>query len=326
MLQTTKTLLLCIGITLLAACKSEQKTSNEAASTEKAPISFNADSAFVHIQAQCAFGARVPGSDAHQKCGDYIVKSFKQYGLNVQEQTAPQSTWDGKQYTLRNIIASYKPEAAKRIVIAAHWDSRPWSDADADSTKHHQAVMGANDGASGVAVILEIARQLHLLNPSVGIDFVCFDLEDYGTPYWGENAPSDGSDWCLGSQHWSKNVAQDYKPAYGILLDMVGGADARFRYEYYSRRYAEEVLAKVWAAAATVGASHLFLNENGNPVTDDHLPMNQTANIPTIDIIADNGHGFSSTWHTVYDTPEQISKPTLEAVGQTLLQVIFEEK
>lgn len=320
-----KNILLSVAVLAFLSCTGGKKAENEpAAEAEKAPVTFCADSAMNHIGRQCAFGPRVPNSKAHDDCAAFIAAKFRGYGLDVTEQKTTVRGWDGQQLACNNITASYKPDAARRIVIATHWESRPWADADPDSSKHREPVMAANDGASGVAVMLEVARLLGQLHPAIGIDFVCFDAEDYGAPYWGE-APDDGSDWCLGSAYWSKHLPEGYKPEYGILLDMVGGLDAQFRFEYYSRKYAEHVLAKVWGCAATAGADTYFKAEDGAAVTDDHLNMN-AAGIPTIDIIADNGNGFCATWHTTQDVPANISTETLQAVGQTLLQVIFEEK
>ena len=323
----TKILLASLVIScVLSGCRTNDTPSDGGdPQAEAAPVTFNADSAYLHIERQCAFGPRVPGSKAHADCASYIQREFGRYGLSVTLQHATVTAWDGKNLPCLNITASYLPDSARRIVIATHWDSRPWADHDPDEANHRTPVLAANDGASGVAVMLEVARQLAELRPTVGIDFVCFDVEDYGAPTWAEG-PADGSDWCLGSRYWSTHLPDGYRPLYGILLDMVGGADARFRFEYFSRRYAEAVLAKVWGCAVTAGASDYFLAEGGMSAMDDHIPMNEQARIPTIDIIADNGNGFAATWHTVGDTPQNISRHTLKAVGQTLLQVLFEEK
>ena len=298
---------------------------DNADSTQIVPLTFDSDSAMVHIEAQCQWGPRTPGSTAHDRCADYIAETFRRYGLSVAEQHVTLQGWDGKSFPCVNITASYKPEASDRIVICSHWDSRPWADNDPDSAKHREPVMAANDGASGVAVMMELARQLDKLNPSVGVDFVCFDMEDYGAPYWG-TGKDDGTDWCLGSQYWAANLSQGYKPRYGILLDMVGGADTQFRYEYYSRQFAPDIVAQVWSCAISEEAKEVFRHEDGTAAMDDHIPMNRIAHIPTIDIIGETGNGFSSTWHTVSDTPANISRKHLKAVGQTLLQKLYEEK
>lgn len=308
-----------------ASCKGKAEV--ETPSFQAVSAVFNADSAYASIERQCAFGERVPGSKAHADCADYIVAQFKARGLDVMEQKADCKMWDGKTFGMRNIIAQYKPEATERVIICTHWESRPWADADKDSSQHRLPVMAANDGASGVGVMLEVARHLAEIKPNVGIDFICYDLEDYGAPYWETNPPQDGSDWCVGSRYWSQNPHKPgYTARYGILLDMVGGKDARFHFEGYSMKYASNVVAKVWDAANNLGFSNYFVSEEGGWVTDDHGPMNEIAGIPSIDIIAFSTDGFGKTWHTRQDTPENISKETLKAVGQTLLQVLAEEQ
>lgn len=312
------------------ACKGAHSTTADAApsidSTLITPVKFNADSAYAFLKAQCEFGPRTPNSVAIEKCGDYIAAKFASYGLSITNQRTTLTGWDGTRLKCRNIIAAYKSELTERIVLAAHYDSRPWADADADSTKHQtEAVMAANDGASGVAVMLEIARQLARLNPNVGVDFICFDAEDYGAPYWApESEQSNSNNWCLGSQYWAKNPHKEgYTARLGILLDMVGGRNARFHYEGYSTQYAQDVLVRVWDAARYADASEYFVQEPGGMVTDDHVPMNEIALIPTIDIIPFNpSGGFCPHWHTTHDTPENIDPQTLRAVGQTVMQFI----
>lgn len=323
------------GLLALTACKSNTPPSGQtaAAQPEATPcaVQFNPDSAFSFVEAQCAFGPRVPNSEAHRLCGDYLVAKFRSFGLEVTEQKMELTAWDNNRLQSRNIIASYAPDSARRVLLCAHWDCRPWCDADLDKNKHREPVMGANDGASGVAVLLEVGRLLQELKPAVGVDLICFDAEDYGCPYWAEaDAYYNGNDWCLGSQYWAKTPHKPgYTAAFGILLDMVGGYNARFCYEGYSLRYAQNIVGKVWTAARTAGAEKYFPYEEGGYITDDHVPVNEVAGIPTIDVIAyhkNSAHSFGPTWHTTHDTPETISPETLRAVGQTMLQVLSEEK
>lgn len=331
--NTTACLALSV-LTLFAstACKSNKTSEADNNATDSIAVTniqFNSDSAYASVVKQCSFGARTPNSEAHEKCKDYIINAFKQLGLSITEQNASLKAWDGKTLQSTNIIAAYRPELTERIILCTHWESRPWADQDADSTKRHQPVMAANDGASGVAVLIELARCINQLKPNLGIDFICFDSEDYGAPDWASaQAPQDGSDWCLGSQYWARNPhKKGYKAKYGILLDMVGGTDARYAYEGVSMRYARDVMVRVWDAATRVGASNLFQPIEGGYAQDDHVPMNEIAGIPTIDIIPflDGEHSFGATWHTTNDTPENISKETLKGVGQTLLQFISEQ-
>lgn len=327
---TAAAVLLMAGAAV-TACKPKAGTGSHSASADTAtaatPVAFCADSAMASVERQCSFGPRVPNTEAHRRCGDYIANAFRSRGLTVTEQTATLTAWDGTKLNARNIIASYRPELTARVLLCAHWDSRPWADADPDSTKHRQPVMAANDGASGVAVLLEVGRLLRELNPAVGVDLICFDAEDYGRPYWAEDGAQD--DWCLGSRYWSRTPhTAGYTARFGILLDMVGGADARFHYEGFSLEYAQAVVGKVWSAAQTAGAGAYFPQADGGYVTDDHVPVNQYAGIPTIDIIPFDpapGHSFAPGWHTTHDTPDRISPATLRAVGQTVLQVLADE-
>ena len=297
--------------------------------------SFNADSAYAFTKAQCDFGPRDMNSRRHDLCGEWIVSKFKEYGCKVTTQTATLAGYDGTKLRSRNIMASINPEATTRILLCAHWDSRPWADNDPDSANWRKPILAANDAASGVAVMLELARIIgkskdeKAFNKQLGIDFVCFDAEDWGTPQWADVADNADS-WALGAQYWSKNLPQGYEARYGILLDMVGGVGAKFYREGMSMQYAPEIVKKVWRAAREVGFGRYFPKEDGGVITDDHVPVNQFAKIPTIDIIpyyADcQQSSFGPTWHTLADNMENIDKNTLKAVGQTLVQVIYKEK
>lgn len=292
---------------------------------------FSADSAYQSIETQCAFGPRILASEAHNQCGEYIINSFKQYGCEVQKQEATFTLYDGTQQEGYNIIARTKPNLSKRILICTHWDSRPWADNDADESNWHTPVLAANDGASGVGVMIEIARILQDADTiGVGIDFICFDAEDVGVPDWDEDNYDGDTEltWCLGSQYWASNP-HDRNFMFGILLDMVGSQGAIFHKEGYSVRYASWVVDKVWDAANKAGYQSQFSNSSGGYITDDHLPINQITRIPTINIIpyyTSGMSGFCPTWHTLNDTPQNIDKQTLKAVGQTLLQLIYEIK
>ena len=318
---------------LLCACGGGTKNTESAPAENKteqvATVSFSADSAYQFIVDQCNFGPRIPNSAAHDACGDYLVKKFADYGLEVVEQKMDLTAWDGEVLKARNIIASYNPQATKRVMLCAHWDCRPWADNDLNRNNHRLPVMGANDGASGVAVMLELARQCSAINSQIGIDFICFDMEDYGVPYWeSQRAPHDSSDWCLGSRYWAKHPhVENYKAEFGILLDMVGGKDAQFCYEGYSLRYARNVVARVWSTADRLGYKNYFAQKDGSWATDDHIPVNEARAIPCIDIIPyveSHDGSFGATWHTINDTPENISKDVLKAVGQTMVQVLAE--
>lgn len=295
---------------------------------------FNADSAIFYCKSQCDFGPRTMNSKAHDDCADWIIAKFKQYGCKITLQKADLKGYDGTMLKSQNIIASFNPEATTRILICAHWDSRPWADNDPDSTNWHKPVMAANDGASGIGVMLELARLLNdkkatsSLNKNLGVDFVCFDAEDWGTPQWSKQQ-DDESTWALGAQYFSKNLPQGYEARYGILLDMVGGQGAQFYQEVMSLQYAPEIVKKVWRASRQAGYGSFFPKKEGGAITDDHIPVNRDAQIPTIDIIPYypdcTQSSFGPTWHTVNDDMAHLDKSVLKAVGQTLVQVLYTE-
>lgn len=305
-----------------ACAKNATGTSTETATEHTAQVAaqFSADSAMSYVNKQCSFGPRVPNSTAHARCADWLEDELSRHGAQVVVQTANLKAFDGTTLHMRNIMGSFNPTSDNRTLLLAHYDTRPWADADPDPANHTKPVMGANDGASGVAVLLEIARQMALKAPSQGIDILFVDAEDYGQ--------SDNDDsWALGAKYFAANpITPGYRPSRAILLDMVGGKDALFAREYFSQQAAGRLLADVWAAAETAGYSSRFTNTSGGAVTDDHLPLIQQG-IPAIDIIEfcpQSGTGFNATWHTVSDTPENIDSATLKAVGQTLLQYIYQ--
>ncbi|MGM9704368.1 MAG: M28 family peptidase [Prevotella sp.] len=328
-LTVAASVMMAVAGTSCKSGKNNADTSEEDTLTVTVPT-FNADSAYAFTAAQCAFGPRTMNSAAHDKCGDWIVAKFKSYGYDVTEQRADLKGYDGTTLHCRNIMARFNPDASRRILLCAHWDSRPWADNDPDEANHRKPVMGANDGASGVGVMMEIARVLQndsTLN--VGVDFLCFDAEDWGTPQWEKSDASSEDTWALGAHHWAGNMPEGYNAEYGILLDMVGGEGSRFYKEGMSVHYASDIVDKVWSAAAEAGYSSFFPSADGGMITDDHLPLNQKAGIPTIDIIPyypDCAQSsFGPTWHTIYDDMDHIDINTLKAVGQVVTYVIYHE-
>lgn len=293
-------------------------------STGLAASPFDADSAYAYVKAQVGFGPRVPGSSAHDECGRWLESELGRHGADtVITQIATVPDRRGGTMPVRNIMGRYNAGASKRVLLLAHWDTRPWADSDPDVSNRGKPIDGANDGASGVGVLLEIARQMGQRLPSVGVDILFVDAEDSGSH-------NDDDSWALGTQHWVSAMpygAADL-PVYGILLDMVGGQDARFPCEYYSQRMAPAVLARVWATARAIGLADRFPDEYGGGVTDDHVHVNR-AGIPCIDIIecANPATGsFNPTWHTLDDNMEAIDVSTLGAVGATVATVIYNEK
>ena len=289
---------------------------------------FDEDSAYVYVAEQCQFGPRVMNSAAHDSCGEYIARQFKRFGATVYDQYADATLYDGTPVRMRNIIASYNPDASARILISGHWDSRPWADNDPDEEKHNTPIDGANDGGSSVGILLEIARQLQLQADSgkvkVGVDLICWDAEDSG-----ESGGLKESSWCLGSQYWSGVRHIDgYTARYGINLDMVGGNNTVFYREQISMAYAPSIVDKVWAAAHRIGYGKYFsYDDKGGGITDDHVQVNR-GGIPCIDVIGTDTQdgGFPATWHTVNDNIKNINRETLKAVGQTMLEVIWTEQ
>ena len=326
--------MLCFVCSMLfLGCKRVSDRQEEGNSS--ATFAFEADSAYRFIAEQVDFGSRVPGTPAHEACARYLREKLRAYGAEVHIQQGQKTNYRGEPQQIYNIIGSFNPEAKRRVLLCAHWDSRPWCDQEENYDDRMQPVLGANDGASGVGVLLEVARQLNSLNPSnpsdrpegPGIDIVFFDVEDMGAPsfYTGKEV---ADDWCLGSQLWAERARQEgtnkaYR--YGILLDMVGSPDAVFPKEYFSLQYASAHVERVWNTARQLGYGRFFRDARSYPLTDDHYYVNTLAGIPCIDIIhydAQSGTGFAHYWHTTHDDMDNISRTTLDAVGKTLMAVI----
>lgn len=330
-----KKLLFFMALPFLApGCKEDKKV--EAEYVSPAP-EFCEDSAYQYVADQCAFGPRVMNSEAHDSCGDYIVRKFESFGATVYNQYADAKLYDGTPVQMRNIVASFNPQAQARILISGHWDSRPWADQDANEAHHRTPIDGANDGGSSVGVMLELARQLQkdqiargdssffALNPEWGVDFVCWDAEDCGTPTFADDGENHESTWCLGSQYWSgTRHVEGYTARYGINLDMVGNANTVFYRERYSMMYASSIMDRVWSAAHRIGYGDYFSYDDGGAMIDDHVQVIR-GGISCIDIIGCDSQegGFPKTWHTKNDDLNHIDKNTLKAVGQTMLEVIW---
>lgn len=333
-MKSLKYILLLSFIAIFMACNGSQKSGTKVTEQQQVAVNvpvFNPDSAYIYIQEQVDFGPRVPNSEAHIACGEYLVNKLKEYGATVITQPMSLMAYNGTELKAMNIIGQYSPEKRKRVLLCAHWDSRPWADNDKDSKNYHTPIDGANDGASGVGVLLEVARQLQQQNTEIGIDLIFFDAEDYGVASFDENNHKEDS-WCLGSQYWSRRPhVSSYNARYGILLDMVGGKGATFYKEQFSQHYAKSIVTKVWNTAQRLGYGQFFpLADEGGYVTDDHYYINTIAKIPTLDIINcdvnNERSSFGDRWHTIDDTMEGIDKGTLKAVGQTVLEVIYNEK
>lgn len=318
----------------MLSCSGKSGTAT-AAGAETAPAfeergAFSADSAYAYVERQVAFGPRTPGSAAHEACADWLEATLRRMGADtVVSLTGEATAWDGSRLPVRNIWARYNAAAASRILLVAHYDTRPWADRDADPGKHDTPIDGANDGASGVAVILEIARNLGMARADVGVDILLTDCEDSGTPASHETGADEDS-WCLGTRLFAENLpyTSAERPRLGILFDMVGGRGARFHREYFSAQRAGAATDKVWAMAARLGLGDRFPTAVGGAITDDHLPL-IAAGIPTTDIIeCANGQtgSFAPTWHTLDDNIDHIDRESLAAAGRVALNVIYYEK
>ena len=313
---------------VVSSCKqATQRTITEVKTIIPVP-EFNADSAWHYTAAQVAFGPRVPNTPAHIACGNYLAAELKRLGAEVIEQETTLQTYDKQSIRAKNMIASFNPDNSQRILLCAHWDSRPFADQDANPANHRKPISGANDGAGACGALLEIARQVGIAPPAVGIDIILFDAEDWGTPDFDQRKYG-STGWCLGSKYWAQHPhIPSYKAKYGILLDMVSAPGAKFYKEPLSMQYAGKIVNKVWETARALGYNDYFINQKGTGVTDDHVEVFTYRKIPCIDIIQldpRSATGFGDYWHTLNDTMDNVSKETLKAVGQTVLYVVYNE-
>lgn len=318
---------LAVGLLVVAGCRSKQaKVEVATAGVDYRQVevpSFEADSAMAYVAKQVAFGPRTPGSEAWKRCGEWIVGQMCRWCDTVYVQDFRTTLWNGSETPGRNIVGSLNPQASQRVMLAAHWDSRLWADHDPDASRRRTAVPGANDGASGVAVLMEMARAMHSRQPSVGVDFVFFDVEDQGLPEWADTY--EDNTWCKGSQYWAKHRHLPYYTAvYGVLLDMVGTEHPRYTKEEVSRTFAPGLTDKLWRAAAALGYGSVFVNQPTSPILDDHLYVNQIANIPMIDIVQNSAtESFFPHWHTTTDDLDHVSPQTLATVATVVLKTLY---
>lgn len=315
MKKLTIILLTCAAI--LTSCNNSDTDSAAEKNVKKYTV-FNPDSCYTYLTAQTDMGARVMNTPAHEECKEYIAATAERLGATVSLQAADLKAYEGSVLKSTNIIASLHPERVNRILVAAHYDSRPWCDEELLKEDSEQPVLGANDGASGVAVMLELIRTIEWDSIKAGVDFIFLDAEDYGVSEV-ENS------FCLGSQYWAKSVKNSGKRyRFGILLDMVGAPDALFYRDQVSDYYAKDFVDLVWKEAERLGYGDMFVNSAGGGITDDHYYINKIAGIPCIDIIHFvPGQGFPATWHTQRDTPANISAETLGKVGEVVGNVIY---
>lgn len=281
--------------------------------------------AYSYIEKQVSFGPRVPNTPAHKACAEWIGAELKKYADTVYYQDFEAVTYDGKKQKGRNILAKFNAQNPNRILLSAHWDSRPI--ADHDVSNQNQPILGADDGGSGVAVVLAILHSLKNNSSKIGVDVVFFDIEDYGQPENSGLPPMENS-WCLGSQYWGRNYTEMVRPRWGLLFDMVGAGNATFYREEISMLYASNLVNRLWNHAAGLGYGQYFIQDNMGSIQDDHLYINTLAQIPTADIInyKKDVNTFGAHWHTHKDNISAIDKKTLEVVGKATLSLIYEEE
>lgn len=275
--------------------------------TQTAPV-FNTDSAFAYLKKQVAFGPRVSGLPGHAAQLAWMSDFLGARAERVERQNFTHQHSDtGKPLPMTNLFARFNLAAPRRILLVAHWDTRPTADMDDDDNRT-KPIPGANDGASGVAVLLEIANVLRKQKPGIGVDLLFVDGEDYGP---------DSSDMYLGAAHFAQTMT-NYRPLYGILLDMIADADPRYPIEGNSQDAAPDVIDRVWKVAEELGFGDYFTRKSGGYITDDHIKLN-AAGIKTIDIIDfDYDH-----WHKLSDSLDNVSPKGLEVVGKTLVALIY---
>jgi len=308
-------------IFVFSACKQDGAAPVDV--TPKTPVAIpaaNADNLYSLVEKQLSFGHRIPGTPEHLACRDWIVETMKAHGASVELQEFKASFYDVKDAAAFNIIASFNKNHTHRILLAAHWDSRMVADKDDDPSKQNQPIMGADDGGSGVAALLEIARIISENPIDMGVDLIFFDAEDNGQP-------KTTNDWCLGSQHWAKNMhVRNYKAKFGILLDMVGAKGATFGKEGISQAYAKTYQNKIWTLAQRMGYSDYFVDTKFGNIEDDHKYVNQ-AGIPMLDIINYNisQNKFGHYHHTHKDDISVIDKRTLRVVTQVVTAALYKE-
>jgi glutaminyl-peptide cyclotransferase len=279
---------------------------------------FNGKDAFGFLLRQTSFGPRNPGSQGHSSCLQYLGSTMRGLADQVGMQEFSHTGYGGEQFRLTNIIASFRPDLTNRILLCAHWDTRPRAEHDENKSRRDQPIIGANDGASGVAVLLEIATLLKKTPPPVGVDLVLFDGEDYGKE-------GDTERYLLGSRYFASNFDKKTIPRFGILLDMIGDTYLEIPREQNSQRFAPDVMNLVWRTAQDLGVTQ-FLDAPGEEIMDDHLPLNQ-AGIKTIDLIDFNYPDQTNRyWHTHQDTPDHCSGESLQAVGSVLMNVLFTQQ
>ena len=280
---------------------------------------FNGNAAFTHLVAQWDFGPRNPGSVGHQKALDYFLNVLAPLADTVSTQSFTEIMPRSKQKVeMHNIIAQFNPKAKKQIMISAHWDTRPWGDRSLSILRNDQPILGANDGASGVAILLELAKVLHDNPQKIGVNLVLFDAEDFG---------SSGDSWsyCKGSQYFAKNLPIPL-PDYAINLDMVGDANLEIYIERISYKQNPSLVLDLWGLAEELKLSG-FKKMANHSIFDDHVPLYELAGIPAVDIIDFDYPDEKTNYHHTYnDIVENCSPESLRQVGTLMVHHIYNQQ
>lgn len=305
--------MLALGVGFLAVLASACRDANEPRGPTPGRPRFDGDAAHELVRTQVAFGPRVPGSPGHARQLAWMIERLDSLAPELSVDTFTHVTAAGEALTLYNVLARFEPAASRRVLLLAHWDTRPRSDAAADPAERGLPVPGANDGASGTAVLLELARLFSIVSPPLGVDLLFVDGEDYGPGM---------EDMFLGARRYASRLGAQGRPVYGLLLDMVGDASPSFPPEELSAQYAEVVVRKVWRAAERLGYREYFPKAVGERLVDDHLPLIE-AGLPTANLVDFTYGPGNAYWHTPRDTPERVSAATLGMVGEVVAELIY---
>jgi glutaminyl-peptide cyclotransferase len=297
-----------LPILLLAGCQA--RAGGGTAGASNGSREFNGGTAFTYVQQQMAFGPRIPNTPGHEKMGDWLLTTLRARADTVTVQDFSWTTKKGAKLRMRNFFARFRPQATDRVLFLAHWDTRPFADKSQNLGQQRMPVPGANDGASGVAVLLGLADALKATPPTVGVDLLFVDGEDYGSF-------DDSTETLIGARYFAKHQPPGYTTLYAVLLDMVGDKDLQFYQEGYSMASAPEVVQRVWQTADRLGYSKVFIARAGQTLIDDHVPLQQ-AGIRAIDVI-----DFDFPYHhTTEDTIDKVSAESLQIVGDVAVALV----
>jgi hypothetical protein len=281
----------------------------------RATTPFDGAAALRYVEQQVAFGPRVPGTEAHRRTGDWILDHLRRTADSVDVQAWTHVTGAGDSLPLRNFIGRFRPGVAERVLLLAHWDTRPRADQEANLGAQRQPIPGANDGGSGVAVLLGVADVLAKTPPALGVDLLFVDGEDWGTDFSGPDA-------LIGSRYYATHLQPDALPLFAVLFDMIGDADLRVTQEGYSVTSAPEVVTRVWSTARELGYGGVFEPSVGTAITDDHVPLIEKG-VRAIDVIDFDYGPRNAYWHTLQDTPDKLSAQSLKVMGDVAVKLVM---